>query len=106
MHGARDDEQVGRAVHEQEAQVAPAVAEARELGLAAARVVLDRELADVELLLGGPDDHLRRELHAGGAQVQARQDVAAHARASRSGRPARPVRKKRLRMPVSTGLPT
>ena len=38
----------GRAVDEQEAQVAPAVAEAGELRLAAARVVLDRELADVE----------------------------------------------------------
>ena len=36
---------------EQEAQVAPAVAEARELALAAARVVLDRELGDPSLSL-------------------------------------------------------
>ena len=68
---------MGGAVHEQEAQVAPAVAEARELALAAARVVLDRELGDPQVLLGGPDHHLRGELHAGRAQVQARQHVAA-----------------------------
>jgi hypothetical protein len=57
-------------VHEQEAQVAPAVAEARELGGSAARVVVDRQLADVELRLGGPDHHLRGELHARRAQVE------------------------------------
>jgi len=73
------DEEVRRAVDEQEAQVAPAVAPARELRLAAARRVGDRELADVELLLRGPDDHLGGELHAGRAQVQARQDVAPEA---------------------------
>jgi hypothetical protein len=66
-------------VDEQEAQVAPAVAEARELGLAAARVVLDRQLADVEVLLGGADHHLGGELHAGRAQVEHGQDVAAEA---------------------------
>ncbi len=67
---------VGR-VDEQEPQVPPAVAEARELRLAAARVVLDRELADVELLLRGPDHHLGGELHPGRAQVEPRQHVAA-----------------------------
>ena len=74
---ARQHEQVRRAVDEQEAQVPPAVAEARQLGLAAARAVLDRELADVELLLRGPDDHLGGELHPGRAQVQPGQHVAA-----------------------------
>ena len=73
---AGQHEQVRGAVHEQEAQVAPAVLEARQLALAAARVVLDRELADVEVLLRRPDDHLRRELHPGRPQVQARQHVA------------------------------
>ena len=77
--GAGDDEQVRRAVDEQEAQVAPAVAPARELRLAAARRVGDRELADVELLLRRADDHLGGELHAGRAQVERRQDVAAQA---------------------------
>ncbi len=62
---------------EQEPQVPPAVPKARELGLAAAWVVLDRHLIDGEALLGGADDHLRRELHAGGAQIEAGQDVAA-----------------------------
>ena len=57
--------------------MAPAVAEARQLALAAARVVFDRELGDPQVLLGGPDHHLRGELHAGRAQVQARQHVAA-----------------------------
>ena len=56
----------------------PAVAEARQLALAAAGVVFDRELGDLEVLLGGPDHHLGGELHAGRAQVQARQDFAAH----------------------------
>ncbi len=65
-----------RAVDEQEAQVAPAVAEARELALAAAGVVDNRELGDFQVLLRGPDDHLRGELHPGRAQVQPRQDVA------------------------------
>ena len=62
---------------EQEAQVAPPVAEARELRLAAARVVLDLELADRQVLLRGADHHLGGELHAGGAQIEAWQHVAA-----------------------------
>ena len=74
---ARHDEEVGRAVHEQEAQVAPAVAEARELRLAAARVVLDVDLGDRQVLLGGADHHLGGELHAGGAQVERVEHVAA-----------------------------
>ncbi len=77
QHGAGQDEEVVGAVDEQEAQVAPAVAEAREFALAAARVVFDRELGDPQLLLGGADHHLRGELHAGRAQVKARQHVAA-----------------------------
>ena len=71
------DEQVRRRVDEQEAQVAPAVAEARELGGAAARVVVDRQLADVQVRLGGADHHLGGELHAGGAEVELGQPVAA-----------------------------
>ena len=57
--------------------MAPAVAEARQLGLAPAGVVFDRELGDRQFLLRGPDDHLRGELHAGRAQVQPRQHLAA-----------------------------
>ena len=74
---AREGEQVRRRVDEQEAQVAPAVAEARELRHAAARVVGDRQLADLELGLGRPDHHLGGELHAGGAQLERGQLVAA-----------------------------
>ena len=76
-HGARQDEQVVGRVHEQEAQVPPAVAEARQLRLAAARVVLDRELADVEVLLRRPDHHLGGELHPRRAQLQLRERVGA-----------------------------
>ncbi len=59
-----------RAVNEQESKVAPAVAPRRELRLAAARVVVDRELADVEAALCRADHHLAGELHARGAQVE------------------------------------
>ena len=76
-HGPRQDEEVGRAVHQQEAQVAPPVAEARELRLAAARVVLDLDLGDLEVLLGGADHHLGGELHPGRAQVELVEHVAA-----------------------------
>ena len=76
-HRAGDHEQVSGAVHQEEAQVAPSVAEARQLRDAGARVVLDRELPDLEVLLGRPDHHLRGELHAGGAQVQPGEHVAA-----------------------------
>ena len=72
----QDEQMVGR-MHQQEPQMPPTVAETRELGLAAATVVHDRELADVEVLLLRPDHHFRRELHAGGAQVQRRQRVTA-----------------------------
>ena len=64
-------------VDEQEAQVPPAVAEARELRLAAARVVGDRQLPDRELGLGRPDHHLGGELHAGRAKLERGQLVAA-----------------------------
>ncbi len=74
---AGHDEEVIRAVDEQEAQVAPAVAKARQLALASARVVFDRELGDLELLLRRSDHHLGGELHAGRAQVQAREHVSA-----------------------------
>src|SRR4051794_38283865 len=47
---SRHDEQVRGRVDQQEAQVSPAVAEARELRLTATRVVLDRELPDVHPL--------------------------------------------------------
>ena len=68
--GARNDEQVVGAVHEQEAQMAPAVPEARELRFAFAGVILNRDLADGEVLLRRADDHLGRELHAGRPQVE------------------------------------
>ena len=40
-------------------------------------MVVDRQLPDVELRLGGADHHLGRELHAGGAQVELEQALAA-----------------------------
>jgi hypothetical protein len=40
-------------------------------------VVLDGVLGDLQVLLGGPDDHLGGELHARRAQIQPRQDIAA-----------------------------
>ena len=55
----------------------PAVAERRQLRLAAARVQCDRNLADVELRLRCPDHHLGGELHPGRAQVESWQHVAA-----------------------------
>src|SRR5207244_3060945 len=72
------DEQVRGAVHQQEAQVAPAVAEARQLGLAAARPVLDRQLADREARLRRAHEHLRGELHAQRPQLEAPHGVAAN----------------------------
>ena len=53
--------------------MAPAVPEARELRLALARVVVDRDLLDLEPLLARADHHLGCELHPGGPQVEARQ---------------------------------
>ena len=73
ISGAGHDEQPGGAVHEQEAQVAPAVPEARELRLALARVVVDRDLLDLEPLLARADHHLGCELHPGRPQVEAGQ---------------------------------
>ena len=55
----------------------PAVAERRELRLAAAYVQRDRLLADVEVRPDRADHHLRRELHAGRVEVELRQRVAA-----------------------------
>ncbi len=63
-------------MQQQEAQVPPSVAEARQLRFAAARAVLDRDLADVELLLGCANDHLRGELHPARAQLQHLEAVA------------------------------
>ncbi len=77
----------------------PAVAEARELRLAAARVVLDRELADLKLLLGGADHHLGGELHAGRAEVERAAERRGAARACRSARRRRPVLNSTLRKP-------
>ncbi len=57
-------------------EVTPAVAEARQLGFATAQVVLDRYLADFELLLRGRHDHLRGEFHPGRAQVDDLQAIA------------------------------
>ncbi len=104
-HGAGHDEQPGGAVDQQEAQVAPAIPVARELRLALARVVADRDLGDHEAFLACSDHHLGGELHARCAQLKRRQRERRTARipqwASRT-----PVRKKRLRSPVSSGLPT
>ena len=79
QRGTRDDKQMCRAVDEQEAQVAPAIAERGQLALPSARVVLDWQLSNPQVLLRSPDDHLRRELHPGRTQVQALQDLTAHA---------------------------
>ena len=62
---------------EEEAQVPPAVPEARQLGHPAAGEILDLELAHLELLLGRPDHHLGCELHARRSQVELGQDAAA-----------------------------
>ena len=67
---AGDHEEERRAVDEHEAQVAPAVAPGVQLRLAGARVVVDRHLADRDLALGGLEDHLGGELHAGRVQVE------------------------------------
>ena len=65
------------AVDQEEAQVPPAVAPGRELGLALSPVVLDRELADVQAGLRRPDHHLGCQLHAGCPQVEPGKDIAA-----------------------------
>ena len=56
----------------------PAVPEARQLGLAFSRVVLDRDLGDLELLLRRPDHHLRGELHPRRAQIELGQHVSSN----------------------------
>ena len=71
-----------------------------------ARVVLDRDLVDLEPLLGRADHHLGGELHAGRAQVEARQGTSRRNARMPQWASRTPVRKKRLRIPVSTGLPT
>src|SRR4051794_38110067 len=58
--------------------MAPAVTEARQLRLALARVVVDRDLVDRQPLLAGADDHLGRELHPGSAEIELRQGRAPH----------------------------
>ena len=66
-----------RAVQEHEADVAPGVAEAVELRLADARVVVDRDLADREPAPVRLEDHLRGELHPGRVEVEHGQRLAA-----------------------------
>ena len=105
-HRAGDDEQVRRAVDEQEAQVAPAVAEARELATrrrAGGTRSGTRGCRASPWRRGSPS---RRRTPS--------RSCAGRARAGRRGGTPRmpqwasltPVRKKRLRMPVRTGLPT
>ena len=74
-HRAGDDEQEGRAVDENEAQMAPTVTQRRELRLAGPRVILDRELADVESPARRMDHHLGGELHSRRAQIEDRQHL-------------------------------
>ena len=66
-----------RAVQEHEADVPPGVAEAVELRLADARVVVDRDLAHGQPAAVRLEDHLRGELHPGRVEVERRQRVAA-----------------------------
>ena len=83
-HAEQEQRQAGhevqpaRAVQEHELHVAPGVAEAVELRLADARVVVDRDLAHAELAAVGLEDHLRRELHPGRVEVERRERVAPH----------------------------
>ena len=69
--------QPARAVQEHEADVAPGVAEAVELRLADARVVVDRHLADGESAAVRLEHHLGGELHPGRVEVERGQRVAA-----------------------------
>ena len=72
---ARQDEEVVGRVDEQEPQVPPSVTDARQLRFAAPGVVLDGELREDQMLLGGADHHLGGELHPGGAQIELGQHV-------------------------------
>ena len=102
---AGDEVEPARAVEEHELDVPPGVAEAVQLRLADARVVVDRDLAHAELAPEGLEDHLRGELHPGRVEVEV-------ARASR--RTARMPQcaseiftpKRTFRRPVRIGLPT
>ncbi len=85
--------------------MAPAVPEARELRLALARVVVDRDLGDLEPLLARADHHLGGELHAGCAQIETGQRGAADG-AHAAVRVAHARAEEEVERPVSTGLPT
>ena len=74
---ARDEVQPARAVQEHEADVPPGVAEAVQLRLADARVVVDRDLADRQPAAVRLEDHLGGELHPRRVEVELRQGVAA-----------------------------
>ncbi len=58
--------------------VAPCVAEAVQLRLADAWVVVDRDLADPQLAPEGLEDHLGGELHPGRVEVEGLEGVAPH----------------------------
>ena len=73
-------EEVGRREQQHEADVPPRVAQAGELGLAAPRVVGDRDLVDLQLAPQRVDHHLGGELHAGGLQAHPLVGVARKAR--------------------------
>ena len=73
-----DEVEPARAVEQHELHVAPRVAEAVQLRLADARVVVDRDLAHAELAAERLEHHLRGELHPGRVQVERRERVAAH----------------------------
>ena len=67
------EEEPARRIHQQEAEVAPAVAPGFEVRRAAAAILLERG-GDLGHLLAeqrGFDDHLAGELHAGGAEGEA-----------------------------------
>ena len=66
------------AVQPHEPHVPPGASQAVQLRLAHARVVVDRDLAHAELAAERLEDHLRRELHARGVEVERLEGVALH----------------------------
>ena len=75
---ARIEVEPARAVQQHEADVPPRVPEAVELRFADSRVVVDRDLADRESTAICLEDHLGRELHPCGVEVESGEGVLAH----------------------------
>src|SRR5205085_6492312 len=74
---ARDEVEPARAVEQHEADVPPRVADAAELRLAGARVVVDRKLAHAQPASERLEHHLGGELHSRRVEVERRQRRAA-----------------------------